>query len=68
MDRDDQLEGLTHEDELNVYFDSNAPAPVNLDAGYVDWTMSTGFDDGARTHTANEGPSYAGSGLADTML
>jgi hypothetical protein len=68
MDSNNQLGCLTHEDELNVYFDNSAPAPADLDAGFIDWTMHSGFYDGAWTHTTNEGPLYAGSGLLDTML
>jgi hypothetical protein len=56
------------DDELDAYFDNNAPAPASLDAGYIDWTTTSGFNDGVWTHTTNKTPLYAGTGLADTML
>ena len=65
------MEDFNHhfrDDELDVYFDNIAPAPASLDAGYIDWTTTSGFEDGAWTQNANKIPLYAGSGPADTML
>ena len=63
------MEDFNHyfrDEELDVYLDNNASAP--LDATYIDWTTTSGFNDGAWTHTANEIPLYTNSGLANTIL
>ena len=56
------------DDELDAYFDNNAPAPASLDAEYIDWTTTSGFNDEAWTYTTNKAPLYVGTGLADTIL
>lgn len=58
------MEGFPHDDELSMYFGNSTPAALN--AGYGDWTTTSGFNDGAWIHATDEVPLHAGTDLADT--